>query len=479
MRSRGLAIIWIALLATSIAVAVVFLASDENPVGRTVQLGLRRPWQRASYGTGTRNNGKDSSESRLLAAATHRLSIESRLPEPHQQRHRSLVDITRLRSSASQHLDNLQTSWGSVEPSESLSIFTREGEQRRRQQRRRRRKWRQRAKRRKKRAKKDRKHKSSKQDVRDETDDDADGNDDHDNNDDNDDAGNDSLSWAEKISKGSTKGSHYDDKDLHQIESVAACQVFRNMGSQRNLIQQQTRLASAVGRVTNSLRVAEHSSQRCNNTVDQVVETTSALSTLRYMLRRADLTHLLSCTGPLTLLAPTNGAWERAFNATMLTNLLRRNQLETLRAMLLTHILPGRVADDSSANVKLKQSLSGQFVSVRLRNNGHCETFHFNGIAATVADTNICNGVVYLVDSVIGPDNHAIEEPKGMFRGTGLGQYPFSGVLLVSPNSRPISFRCSNDRTISGPADRVYHCAHIANYFGALVGKCIQWYHWP
>jgi uncharacterized surface protein with fasciclin (FAS1) repeats len=438
MQSRGLTI---ALLATSIAAIVGFLASDESPLGKTAQLGLRGAPSPANMDA--RDNGKDSSESRAamtghsvadssgqVAVALHRSPIESTLPKGQRQRRRVLVAITSLRSSASMHLDNLQTSWGSVEPSNSLSIFTRAGERRRR--RRRRRNWRQRAKRRKKRAKKDRKHKNFKQETRKETDDEVGGSDDNENND-NHDPGGGSLSWAENISKSSTKASSTattNDKDApYQVESVAACHAFRNVGPQRNLLPQQTRSVAATSRNgVGSLRPEQssESSSLCNNnntTVDQFVETMSALSTLRYMMHRADLTHLLSCTGPLTLLAPTNGSWERAFNATTLTNLLRRNQVESLRTLLLTHILPGR-ADNSNADVKLRQSLSGQFVNVRFRDNGRREAVYFNGVAATVADINTCNGVIYLLDSVIGPDSHAIEEPVGMFDGTGIGPLP-------------------------------------------------------
>jgi uncharacterized surface protein with fasciclin (FAS1) repeats len=434
MQSRGLTI---ALLATSIAAIVGFLASDESPLGRTAPLGLRGAPSPANMDA--RDKGKDSSESRAamtghsvadssgqIAAALHRSPIESTLPKGQRQRRRVLVAITSLRSSASMHLDNLQTSWGSVEPSDSLSIFTRDGERRRR--RRRRRNWRQRAKRRKKRAKKDRKHKNSKQETRKETDDEVGGSDDNENNDDHDPGGG-SLSWAENISKGSTKASSTtttNDEDApHQVESVAACHAFRNVGPQRNLLPQQTRSVAATSRDgVGSLRTEQssESSSLCNNN------------------------NLLSCTGPLTLLAPTNGSWERAFNATTLTNLLRRNQVESLRTLLLTHILPGRV-DNSNAGVKLRQSLSGQFVHVRFRDNGRRETVYFNGVAATVADTNTCNGVIYLLDSVIGPDSHAIEEPVGMFDGAGIGSMPpFSHLASLTHFPIPMQQRPHHQR---------------------------------
>ena len=122
---------------------------------------------------------------------------------------------------------------------------------------------------------------------------------------------------------------------------------------------------------------------------------TPELSTLSSMVVKAGLTDTLKGTGPFTVFAPTNAAFDKVPTKTM--DELRKDAAK-LKAVLTYHVLPGKLmaADIKNSNAKtvnganLALSKAGDFVTVE------------DGLVQ-VADLPATNGVVHIIDSVLIP----------------------------------------------------------------------------
>ncbi len=119
------------------------------------------------------------------------------------------------------------------------------------------------------------------------------------------------------------------------------------------------------------------------------------LSTLSSLIVKAGLTDTLKGTGPFTVFAPTNAAFEKV-PAKTLSDI--GNDPIRLKAVLTYHVVPGKLmaVDVKNSNAKtvnganIALSKAGNFVTVE------------DGLVQT-ADMQATNGVVHVIDSVLIP----------------------------------------------------------------------------
>lgn len=103
------------------------------------------------------------------------------------------------------------------------------------------------------------------------------------------------------------------------------------------------------------------------------------------------------CSGPFTLLAPTNEAFE-ALDAATLDELLLPSNQDKLIDLLLYHIVPGLVLSDDFEDGTIDTLLDDQSISVSV------DPILLNGRAEVVqADIIACNGVIHAIDDVLVP----------------------------------------------------------------------------
>ena len=122
------------------------------------------------------------------------------------------------------------------------------------------------------------------------------------------------------------------------------------------------------------------------------------LSTLSSLVAKAGLTDTLKGSGPFTLFAPTNEAFDKVPAKTLST--LAADPAK-LKAILTYHVIPGKVmaAEIKNGNVKtvnganIAVSKAGEFVTVE-------------DALVQKADIAATNGVVHIVDSVLMPPAH-------------------------------------------------------------------------
>jgi uncharacterized surface protein with fasciclin (FAS1) repeats len=118
--------------------------------------------------------------------------------------------------------------------------------------------------------------------------------------------------------------------------------------------------------------------------------------TLTKLLTRAGLVPGLEQPGPYTVFAPTDAAFKKVPKKT-LTALLHNKR--KLKAVLLYHVLSGKVTAAEVVKLKSAKTLNGK--SVRIRVSG--SNVFVNKSKVTTADVMASNGVIHVVNRVLIP----------------------------------------------------------------------------
>ena len=130
-----------------------------------------------------------------------------------------------------------------------------------------------------------------------------------------------------------------------------------------------------------------------------IVQTAAAagqFKTLTKLLRRAGLVGALQQPGPYTVFAPTDAAFKKVPKQKL--NVLLRNKAK-LRAVLLYHVVPGKVAAADVVKLSSAKTLNGK--SVRIRVSG--TNVFVNSAKVTAPDVMASNGVIHVVNRVLIP----------------------------------------------------------------------------
>jgi uncharacterized surface protein with fasciclin (FAS1) repeats len=154
---------------------------------------------------------------------------------------------------------------------------------------------------------------------------------------------------------------------------------------------------SGGGDIFGRNRRLQFEGELCQPNVYDLVLDDPRLSTLADLLDRADMTEVFLCAGPFTLLAPTNEAFA-ALDPTVLADLLRPENQETLQEILLYHILSGLYLSDTLEAGEVDTLLGDETVTVSLN------PIMFNQAGVIEADIISCNGAMQIIDAVLVPD---------------------------------------------------------------------------
>ena len=130
-----------------------------------------------------------------------------------------------------------------------------------------------------------------------------------------------------------------------------------------------------------------------------VVETAVAagqFKTLAMLLKRAGLVATLQQAGPYTVFAPTDAAFNKVPKSTLKALL---NDKAKLRAVLLYHVVAGKVT--AAKVVKLPAAKTANGKSIRIRVDG--SSVFANSSKVTKADVMASNGVIHVINRVLIP----------------------------------------------------------------------------
>ena len=131
----------------------------------------------------------------------------------------------------------------------------------------------------------------------------------------------------------------------------------------------------------------------------QTAQTAGNFKTLTKLVVKAGLAGTLSSSGPYTVFAPTDAAFKKVPKSTL--NSLAKNRAK-LRAVLLYHVVAGRVPSSQVVMLKSAKTLNGK--SVRIHTAGG--KVFVNNAKVTKTDINASNGVIHVVNRVLIPPAH-------------------------------------------------------------------------
>jgi transforming growth factor-beta-induced protein len=121
-------------------------------------------------------------------------------------------------------------------------------------------------------------------------------------------------------------------------------------------------------------------------------------ATLLAAVDAAGLTSTLQGRGPFTVFAPTDEAF-RALPAGTVESLLKPENREQLKALLLYHVVPGRVPAATARTLDGAATVEGR--RIRIRTSG--ASLRINDATVISADVNASNGVIHVIDQVLMP----------------------------------------------------------------------------
>jgi uncharacterized surface protein with fasciclin (FAS1) repeats len=122
-------------------------------------------------------------------------------------------------------------------------------------------------------------------------------------------------------------------------------------------------------------------------------------NTLLAAASAAGLAEVLDGSGPFTVFAPTDGAFEKLPDGTVAT-LLKPENKGKLVDILKYHVVSGRVYADQAAQAKQAKTLLGPAVETSVSAEG----LRINDSLVVQADLDLANGVVHVIDSVLLPE---------------------------------------------------------------------------
>ncbi len=189
-----------------------------------------------------------------------------------------------------------------------------------------------------------------------------------------------------------------------------------------------------------------------NNSIAAIASRTADLSILVDALEKTDLVETLDGTGSYTVFAPTNAAFTTFLSANGYDN-LDAVPTAALKEILLNHVVNGTNLSTSLSTGYIKTLAKGSASSTNTLSMfvNTASGVRLNGVSnVSTADVVASNGVVHIVDAVIGLPTvvtHATANPNfSSLVGalTSAGQPDFVGILSGTASSPFTVFAPSN-----------------------------------
>ena len=123
-----------------------------------------------------------------------------------------------------------------------------------------------------------------------------------------------------------------------------------------------------------------------------------SFTTLAELLQAAGLVDALKADGPFTVFAPTDEAFAKLPEGTV-EGLLKPENIEQLKAILLYHVVEGKVMAADVAGIASATALSGKDLAVKV----DMGNVYINESKVVLADVEASNGVIHVIDAVLLP----------------------------------------------------------------------------
>ena len=135
-----------------------------------------------------------------------------------------------------------------------------------------------------------------------------------------------------------------------------------------------------------------------SDSILDIASSAGSFNTLAAALEAADLVDALNGDGPFTVFAPTDDAFAALPEGTLET-LLKPENKDQLRSILLYHVVEGRVYADQAIDAGEAATLQGSDVKIK-KSWGDVKV---NDAKVVTPDLEASNGVIHVIDRVILP----------------------------------------------------------------------------
>jgi len=160
-------------------------------------------------------------------------------------------------------------------------------------------------------------------------------------------------------------------------------------------------VAAAPAQMVDSPMVTMTDQYETKTIEKDIVEVATAagnFTTLLAAATAADLVDALKSDGPLTVFAPTDEAFAKLPAGTVET-LLKPENKEKLQAVLLYHVVEGKVTAEQVVKLTSAKTLEGEAVDISVKMG----KVYVDNAQVIAADVEASNGVIHVIDAVLLP----------------------------------------------------------------------------
>ena len=140
------------------------------------------------------------------------------------------------------------------------------------------------------------------------------------------------------------------------------------------------------------------------NDLASVAKRAGSFKTLLAAIEAAGLSDALAGDTPLTVFAPTDEAFKALPKGTV-ESLLKPENRNQLREVLMLHAVSGKVSAGDALNAKTAKGLNGGKLHFKIDGG----TFKVNGATITKTDIACDNGVIHVIDTVLLPETKSTD----------------------------------------------------------------------
>jgi uncharacterized surface protein with fasciclin (FAS1) repeats len=155
-------------------------------------------------------------------------------------------------------------------------------------------------------------------------------------------------------------------------------------------------LVTAVAAVAVGAPAATSTPVAAKKNLVQTAVAAGQFKTLVSLVKQAGLAKTLSGNSRYTVFAPTDAAFAKVPNATL--KALAADKAK-LRAVLLYHVVAGRVTAAKVTKLRSAKTLNGATVQIRVRGG----MVYVNGARVVKPDVSASNGVIHVLNKVLIP----------------------------------------------------------------------------
>jgi transforming growth factor-beta-induced protein len=139
--------------------------------------------------------------------------------------------------------------------------------------------------------------------------------------------------------------------------------------------------------------------EEAKQTIVDIAVADGRFTTLVAALKAAGLVETLSGEGPFTVFAPTDDAFAKLPAGTV-ENLLKPENLEQLKNILLYHVVSGKVMAADVVGLTSAPTVLGQDITITVKDG---KVYLNDTVQVIITDIEASNGVIHVIDAVLLP----------------------------------------------------------------------------